>query len=117
VRLLANENVPQALVALLRARGHDVSWGRTDAPGSSDQEVLTRATREERVLLTFDKDFGELVFSSGVGAASGVVLLRFPPTSPVAVAAFVVAALEGRADWAGHFSVIEDDLIRMIPLP
>jgi predicted nuclease of predicted toxin-antitoxin system len=60
MRFLANENFPGSAVAALKAGGHDVVWVRIAAPGAADREVLTWAAREERVLLTFDKDFGEL---------------------------------------------------------
>jgi predicted nuclease of predicted toxin-antitoxin system len=66
MRFLANENFPGAAIEALRAAGNDVAWIRVDAPGSSDPEVLARAAREERVLLTFDKDFGELAKSIAV---------------------------------------------------
>ena len=62
MRFLADENFPGLAVSELRKRGHDVSWVLTDSPGISDQEVLGRAKDENRILLTFDKDFGELVF-------------------------------------------------------
>jgi len=65
VHFLANENVPLAVVTSLRKDGHDVAWVREDAAGSTDDQVLGRAVKEGRVLLTFDKDFGELVFLSG----------------------------------------------------
>ncbi len=64
MRILANENFPGEAIAALRARGHDVAWVRTDAPGSSDVQVLERAQREHRIVVTFDKDFGELAFRS-----------------------------------------------------
>lgn len=57
---------------------------RTDALGSSDQEVITRAISEGRILTTFDKNFGELVFRTGLSVSSGVILFRMTP------------ALEGR---------------------
>lgn len=57
MRLLANENIPGAVVMALRAAGHDVAWVRIDAPGASDAQVLAWAVRERRILLTFDKDF------------------------------------------------------------
>ena len=60
MRFLADENFPGAAVAALRAAGHDVAWIGMEAPGGSDPEVLARAAREER-MLTFDKDFGELI--------------------------------------------------------
>ena len=76
-----------------------------------------RAQTEGRVLVTFDKDFGELVFRSGLSASSGVVLFRIAVPSPAYIARVAVAALESRTDWAGHFAVVEDDRIRMTPLP
>jgi predicted nuclease of predicted toxin-antitoxin system len=78
MRFLANENFPGAAIEALRAAGNDVAWIRVDAPGSSDPEVLARAAREERVLLTFDKDFGELAKASPLPARCGVILLRIP---------------------------------------
>src|SRR5690242_12920851 len=78
MRLLANENFPRAAVEALRADGHDVAWIRTDAPGISDDAVLDLARGEGRVLLTFDKDFGELVLKRGARASHGIILFRFP---------------------------------------
>jgi len=76
MRLLANENFPAAAVNALREKGHDVTWIRTEAPGINDKSVLARAQRESRILITFDKDFGELAFRSLLPAASGVILFR-----------------------------------------
>ena len=117
MHLLANENFPGVAVDALRARGHDVAWVRTDAPGSDDRTVLARAVAEGRLLLTFDKDFGELAFRAGLPASSGVVLFRIAPISPAHIADVAVAVLESRNDWAGHFSVIEESRVRMTPLP
>jgi uncharacterized protein (DUF433 family) len=60
MRFLANENFPGAAVQLLQSAGHDILWVRTAAPGTSDPDVLAWAARESRILLTFDKDSGEL---------------------------------------------------------
>lgn len=117
MRILANENVPGPLMADLRERGHDVLWIRTEAPGSSDREVLARAQQEDRLLITFDKDFGELAFRFGLPASSGVVLFRISSPAPAHTARIALAALESRTDWTGHFAVVEDDRIRMTPLP
>jgi predicted nuclease of predicted toxin-antitoxin system len=65
MRILADENFPGDAVTALREQGHDVLWIRTDAPGISDHEVLTHAQAEARILITFDKDFGELAFRFG----------------------------------------------------
>ena len=117
MRLLADENIPGEAVAALRAAGHDVAWVRVDQPGSAGRDVLARAQEEARILLTFDKDFGELAWRERLPAASGVVLFRFPMPPPTDVGRVIVDIVNARADWAGHFSVIEIDRIRMRPLP
>jgi predicted nuclease of predicted toxin-antitoxin system len=117
MRILANENFPGDAIAALRQRGHDVAWIRTDAPGSSDRQVLARAETGDRILITFDKDFGELAFRAKLPASTGIILFRISAPSSEQVARVAVAALESRADWAGHFAVIEDTRIRMTPLP
>jgi len=117
MRILADENFPGDAVAALRERGYDVAWVQSDAPGISDEEVLSRAQAEGRILVTFDKDFGELAFRFGLPASNGIILFRISMPSPSQVARVAVAALESRTDWIGHFAVIEDDRIRMTPLP
>lgn len=117
MHLLANENFPLDAVTALREDGHDVAWVREDARGSKDEQVLARAQQEERILITFDKDFGELAFRSKLPATSGVILFRISVPSSEYIAQVAVQALATRADWAGHFSVIEDNRIRMTLLP
>ena len=117
MRLCANENIPEACVLSLRSDGHDVLWIREAAPGSSDASVLDRAHAEARLLITFDKDFGELVFRRGRRASLGIVLFRISQPSPDAVAARVAVVLASRDDWAGHFSVVDDSTVRMRTLP
>lgn len=117
MRILANENFPGEAVAALRSRRHDVVWIRTDSPGSSDRSVIKRAVDEDRILITFDKDFGELAFRFGLSSPAGIILFRISARSPGDVARLSVSVLEGRSDWGGHFSVVEDDRVRMTPLP
>jgi predicted nuclease of predicted toxin-antitoxin system len=116
MRILANENFPEDAVTALRAAGHEVAWIRIDAPGARDEDVLRRAQVEERLLVTFDKDFGELAFRVGLPASSGVVLFRVSAPSSAHIAHIAVSVLNSRDDWAGHFSVIDDRRIRMTPL-
>lgn len=117
MRLLADENFPGDAVSALREQGHDALWIRTHAPGSLDPIVLSLAQKENRILLTFDKGFGELAFHAGLPASCGVILFRIPTTSPDFVTRRVLAVLSSRADWSGHFTVVEPDRIRMTPLP
>lgn len=117
IRFLANENVAGATVAALRAHGADVIWVKEDMRGASDEEVLERGRREERVLLTFDKDFGELAFRSGLPATCGIVLLRLRMPKTVADAVAIADRVSARDDWRGCFSVIEPGRIRSRDLP
>jgi hypothetical protein len=116
MRFLANENFPGAAVASLSAAGHDVVWVRTAAPGMADPDVLAWAAREDRILLTFDKDFGELARGSALPRTCGVVLLRIPMPRPGDVGQRLADLITARDDWAGCFSVIEPGRIRMRPL-
>lgn len=116
MRLLANENFPLDAVEALREAGHDVAWIREDSRGMSDDKILVRAQDENRVVVTFDKDFGELAFRAKLPSQSGVILFRITPKSPHYVAQVAVQALASRDNWAGHFSVIEDNRIRMTSL-
>jgi predicted nuclease of predicted toxin-antitoxin system len=113
---LADENVPREVVEALRDQ-HDVLWAYTDASGSSDREILALAAKEQRLVVTLDKDFGELAFRSGLAASSGIVLLRIRASSASILTRIAIAALDSRSDWANHFSVIENDRIRMTRLP
>lgn len=117
MRLCANENVPGDCVAELRRRGHDVLWVLESAPGSSDDAVLTMALREARLLLTFDTDFGDLVYRRGAMASCGIVLFRMRMRSPSVVAERVAATLASRDDWQDKFSVVDDTVVRMRALP
>jgi predicted nuclease of predicted toxin-antitoxin system len=99
-------------VAELRALGHDVLWICEVAPGAPDTHVLALADGEGRVILTFDKDFGELACSAGLPAICGVVLFRVP-TPPVQIGQILAARLKEHDDCAGHFSAIEPGRVRL----
>src|ERR1700740_81230 len=99
MRFLADENFPGPAVTALEAAGHDVIWVKVAKPGASDTDVLAWAMREERVLLTFDKDFGELASQSAPSPKIGVVLLRTPPPKIGEGIKRLVDLISARADW------------------
>jgi hypothetical protein len=117
LRILADENFPGDAVHALRHRGHDVVWVHTSMPAASDKIVLAHAGEQGRLLITFDKDFGDLAFHHGLSAECGVVLFRISLSDPALAAHRIGEILEDRADWSGHFTCVEDDRIRMRPLP
>src|SRR4051794_30880031 len=116
MKLCANENIPEDCVVRLRKNGHDVLWIREAAPGSPDSDVA-RALAEGCLLITFDKDFGELVFRRGAKSTHGIVLFRISQPSAAVIAERVATVLASRDDWLGHFSVVNDSTIRMRRLP
>lgn len=75
------------------------------------------ASRDARLLLTLDKDFGELAFKQRLPANNGIILLRIHKTGAKAVTEKLIEVLQTRDDWEKHFSVIESDRIRVTPLP
>jgi predicted nuclease of predicted toxin-antitoxin system len=77
--------------------------------------VLAWAVRDERILLTFDKDFGELARASVLPKSCGIVLFRMPMPSPSRVGDVLAGLITARNDWLGHFSVVEPGRIRMRP--
>jgi len=85
--------------------------------GGADRTILTRAQAEERVVLTHDKDFGELAFRYDLPTGSGVMLLRLGGDNPATDNRRALEAIESRNDWMGQFSVITDKRIRMRSLP
>lgn len=62
MRFFADENLERPIIAGLREQGHDVATVPTEDKGSPDPTVLALASTEDRVLITNDKDFAELVF-------------------------------------------------------
>ena len=78
MHFLADECCDASLVHALRNVGHDVFYVMESSRGISDNQVLALAVEQERILLTEDKDFGELIYRQKLPAL-GVILLRFNP--------------------------------------
>ena len=116
MRFLVNENVTRTVIQELRRRGHDVLSVKESMRSEADDAILARAQTEERIVVTHDKDFGELAFRAHLPASCGVILIRLSGSEPETDNRRMLEALESRTDWAGHFSVVTEDRIRMRPL-
>ena len=114
MKILANENMSGAVVTTLRAAGHDVL---STSPARRTKSCSREPLSEQRLLITFDKDFGELVFARGLDASHGVILFRISQPTPAEAARRIAATIDSRQDWSNHFSVVDDTKIRIIPLP
>lgn len=117
MRLLLDENMPKALVGQLRADGHDVVFVKESMRGLGDGAVLAHAQEEGRLLLTQDKDFGELAYRYGLPAEGGIILFRLSGSAPDVDTDRMVHVLYSREDWRGHLCVVTDDRVRMRALP
>ena len=92
MRILADENMLGQVVIRLRAAGHDVRWAMETDRGEADPNLLELATQERRALITYDKDFGDLVHRDGMSAPHGVILFRIHSDVPDTVEAEFVAS-------------------------
>ena len=118
MKFLANENFPLVSVRLLRQKNLDVAAVTEDSPGDSDRKVLQRAHQEERVILTFDRDYGELIFRQRAPLPAGVVYFRFDPEYPEEPAEHLLNFLQIEGlTVAGNFTVVDGKQIRQRPLP
>jgi predicted nuclease of predicted toxin-antitoxin system len=113
LRFLADESCDFAVVRALRAVGYDVLAVSEVTTRSDGRLLIEQAGREQRVLLTEDKDFGWLVFISHV-ASPGVILIRFPGNARQTLARAVVQAVQEQGEkLIGAFVVIQPGYIRI----
>jgi uncharacterized protein (DUF433 family)/predicted nuclease of predicted toxin-antitoxin system len=109
MKLVADEGVDKPIVDALRNSGFDVIYVAELAAGMVDAAVLSAASQTGSLLITFDKDFGELVYRQRLGSA-GVVLIRLAGLAGDAKARIVTQTLRERSsDMRGAFSVICPD--------
>ena len=117
MKLLADAHISRALVAYLTELGHEVLHVAMISPRMSDSAILNRAAADGRVVLTADKDFGELCFRRLMPSA-GVILLRLHAPSEIGRVEIIKRfwpLIEPNA--LGHFTVVTDSSIRRSPLP
>src|SRR5438309_500077 len=113
MKLLDDENIDRRIVDRLRHDGHEVDWVAELSPSVSDEDVLSRATDANAVLVTEDKDFGELVYRRGL-SPSGVLLIRLEGVDNVAKAEVVSQAVrENEAELPGAFAVVSPEPVRL----
>lgn len=113
--LLLDENMPRSAGKALASAGHDVAHMSDVEPAADDRRVLARARDYGRVLVTFDADFGDLVYQHGEAPPPAILYLRMHPIDGAAAAALVLQALA--APVAGQFVVCTREGLRRRPLP
>ena len=107
MRVLADENMRGPAILMLRDAGHDVLWVREERPLTPDPDVLAWATLEGRLLITFDKDFGELSQRRDRPAPFGIILFRISDDAPPDERARLITQnVNSNVEWRGYLWVI-----------
>jgi len=114
-RWLLNENFPQPSVLRLRALGWDVAAISEDSPSIDDDVVMERARAEGRWLVTFDRDYGELVFKRGLPAPGVIVLLRVTSYLPEEPADWLMQLHDAQQFQERYFHIFDGHAVRRRP--
>jgi predicted nuclease of predicted toxin-antitoxin system len=112
-KLLANENFPYKSIYYLRSKGFDVLSIGMDNPSILDSEIMTIAINQQRTILTFDRDYGELIFRRGYKPEMGVIYLRldeYEPDEPGIIVERVISNAE--LDLTNALTVVDNNGIR-----
>ena len=117
MRIMVDECLPYEVVDHLRRDGHDVHWISDDMSSVDDIVVLRAANLERRIIVSEDRDFGELVYRDGINT-HGIILLRLDELPiPGVLARLSTAWSVIEANPAGRFIVITENKIRVRELP
>jgi predicted nuclease of predicted toxin-antitoxin system len=115
MNLLADESVEALIVDRLREEGHQILYVAEMDPGISDEIILSQANQNNSLLITADKDFGELVFRRRL-INSGVMLLRLAGLSEQSKASIVAAVFsEYSTEIPEAFTVVSPGMVRVRP--
>ena len=113
MKLLADENIERPIVAWLREQGHDVLWVPESHAAEADRVLVDIARTESRVILTYDLDFGEVLFRERI-MCNGVILLRCRGlTRPERIAWFQSWWPEIEQKLMNHFIVLRNNRFRV----
>jgi len=113
MNFLADESIDFPVIQFLRQRGFDVLSVAEEFPSKDDEYVLATADQTGRILITSDKDFGELVYRLKKVSA-GVILLRVEELYPIEKAELLLKVIDDRNDeLLKSFSVIKKEMVRI----
>jgi predicted nuclease of predicted toxin-antitoxin system len=113
MKFLANENFPFASIDILRNAGHDVISVGKDFQGITDEEVIEIAINQNRIILTFDRDYGELVFKKKMKPEYGIIYFRWTSFTPKSPGDYLILLFNVREiDFRNKITVIGKDSIR-----
>lgn len=113
MKFLANENLPLATILKLKSSGWDVLSISLDSPSITDEEVMKIAIEEKRTIITFDRDYGTLIYQYGYRPPAGVIYLRLQDFTPEEPANFLLNLINNTTlTFIGLFTVVDENNIR-----
>lgn len=115
MKFLADENIARDIVLSLQKDGHDVKWIAQESPGISDNGVLQCATKEERIIVTSDRDFGDMIFrDKKPHRGPGIILFRLKKEDVERYITFLKVVLKKyRLSLQNNFIIVSDKKIRL----
>lgn len=113
LKFLCNEDIPRATVELLISKGCDTAYVADGHAGITDKEVIQNSLNEGRIIITLDRDYGELIFKHGLKPKNGVIYLRLHEFDPEMPAKIILGILkESKLSFSEKFTVIDQNGIR-----
>ncbi len=115
ISFLADENIPLKSILSLQASGIDIESITRIKVGLTDDEILSEALKRKSVIITFDRDFGELIFRHKK-KSFGIILLRIHPQNVEYITSILKNVISKEIRFTNSFCVVEKERIRVIPL-
>jgi predicted nuclease of predicted toxin-antitoxin system len=112
MNFLANENFPRPSFLLLREHHHHVISISEIYAGIADEEVIKIAVEQNLIILTFDKDYGEIIFRYKYPKPPSVVYFKFKGSDPLYAGNTLLKNIEQLLALENHFTIIDDKNIR-----
>jgi predicted nuclease of predicted toxin-antitoxin system len=112
MKFLANENIPLPSVKILRGKGFEVYSIIEEKPGIKDSEVLEIAIKNNLIILTLDRDYGEIIFRFAASNPPSVIYFRDKSNNPLFVGNMLLQLLEQGVSLENQFTVVDKDNIR-----
>ena len=113
MKFLANENIPLASITYLVSNGYNIKAIGIDDPSIADEQVMKIAINENRTIVTFDSDYGELIFKHGYSPPAGVIFIRTQPNNPLEPAKILEELLSRtNLSFKRTLTVVDNNFIR-----
>jgi predicted nuclease of predicted toxin-antitoxin system len=115
MKFLANENFPGPSVVFLRENNIDVEAIVEQYPGITDKQVMELAINKERIILTHDSDYGELIFKLGYKPTQGIIYFRIYDFEPIDPGKILLELIHQEINFTSCLTVVNENAIRQRP--